>query len=474
LDSDRLIPLLSTWSTGDGPLYRQLADAIGALVATGELRDGELLPPERRLAAAVVASRSTVVAAYDLLRERGVVQRRQGSGTRVVGPELATSVNQDFKTAPLFAPGSEIATLLKAIPDPLDGLAASLPLDANFLDVVDPEGLAPLRAAIADRYTRQGLPTTADSIVVTHGAQQAISLVLSVLCGPGDVVVCEETTWPGLTDVVARQGGRCFGVRMDDGGIDTVELRAAVERLRPVAIALNPHHHNPTSTRLLPHRRREVADIAADYGVTVVEDRVAAPLAFDGVVPLPIAVHRHDAPTATAESLSKTIWPGLRIGWLRATPDLVRQVRMAKAIDDQFCSIPSQHLAVGLVERADELIARRIEQLAARARVAFETLRSELPEWEVAMPDGGLVLWPKLPTPTALPLIRQAARAGLLVAGDESFSVTPPTNDRIRIPFTAPEEQLIEAIRRLADVWRSLDPADAGVAPVRARLDALV
>lgn len=461
MDSDRLISTLSTWSAGSGPLYRQLADALGALVATGDLRDGNLLPPERHMAAALSTSRSTVVAAYDLLRERGVVDRRQGSGTRVVGPALATSVGQDFKTAPLFAPGAEIATLLKAIPDALPGIVATLPADANLLDVVDPEGLAELRVAVADRYTSQGLATSPESIVVTHGAQQAISLVLSALCGPGDVVLAEACTWPGLTDVVARQGGRCFGVRMDEGGIDTRELRAAVERLRPVAIALNPHHHNPTSTRLLPHRRREVADIAADFGVTVIEDRVAAPLAFDGDVPLPIAVHRPDAPTATVESLSKTIWPGLRIGWLRAAPDLVRQVRMAKAIDDQFCSIPSQYLAIGLIERADELIAVRTEQLHRRAVVAYDTLRRVLPDWDVTMPSGGLVLWPRLPTPSALALIHHAARNGILIAGAESFSVTPPGNDRVRIPFTAPEPQLVEAIERLAECWYSLDETEA-------------
>lgn len=468
MDSDRLTSQLSTWSAGSGPLYRQLADAIGGLVANGDLRDAELLPPERHLAAALSTSRSTIVAAYDLLRERGVVERRQGSGTRVVGPQLATSVGQDFKTAPLFVPGAEIATLLKAIPDALPDLGIMLPADANVYDVVDPEGLVELRVAIADRYTRQGLPTTPDSIVVTHGAQQAISLVLSALCGPGDVVLVEECTWPGLADVVARQGGRCFGVRMDDGGIDTTELRAAVERLRPVAIALNPHHHNPTATRLLPHRRREVADIAADFGVTVIEDRVAATLAFDGVVPLPIAAHRRDAPTATVESLSKTIWPGLRIGWLRAAPDLVRQVRMAKAIDDQFCSIPSQYLAIGLLERADELIARRVDQLHRRALVAHDTIRRVLPDWDVRMPDGGLVLWPKLPTPSALALIQHAARSGILIAGAEAFSVIAPANDRIRIPFTAPEDQLVAAIERLADCWNSLDPTVVAVDPVGA------
>lgn len=461
-ERDRLVALLSTWASGEGPLYRQLADAVEALVVHGELRDGELLPPERRLAHALGTSRSTVVAAYDLLRDRGRVERRQGSGTRVLGPVLATSVGQEFKTEPLFAPGAEIATLLKAIPErlpPLDDILRAWPARAlaSSLESIEPEGLAELRAVIAARYTGQGLPTTPDAIVVTNGAQQGLSLALAAVCGVGDVVLTEAATWPGLSDVVARQGGRCLGIRMDDGGIDTAELRAAVERLRPVAIALNPHHHNPTGTRLLPHRRREVADIAAEYGVTVIEDRVSAPMAFDGLVEPPLAQHRHDAPIVVVDSLSKTVWPGLRIGWLRGSPDLVRQVRMAKAIDDMFSSIPSQQIAIGVVERLDDLIAQRIEQLAPRADLAYRALTELLPDWSAPRPLGGLVMWPTLPTPTATAFINHAARQGVLVAGAESFSVSPPTNDHIRIPFTAPEAELLSAMERLAAAWDSFD-----------------
>src|SRR5690606_20772844 len=133
----------------------------------------------------------------------------------------------------------------------------------------------------------------------------------------------EELTWPGLTDAVTAAGARPYGVAMDEHGVRVDELRRAVERLRPAAICLNPHHHNPTGTRLSDRRRQEVADIAGDYGVPVVEDRAYASLAFDGRVPPPLAVHRPDAPIVVIESLSKVVWDGLRVGWLRASADLV-------------------------------------------------------------------------------------------------------------------------------------------------------
>lgn len=478
LAPESLLAKLNGWAGGSGPLYRQLADAIEGLIERGELRHGDLLPPERHLATAMSTSRSTVVAAYDRLRRDGRVERRQGSGTRVVGPELAQPVAADFKTAPLFVPGAEIAGLLKAIPERLDGvdevIRAVTPTLVAAPDVVDPGGIVELRSALAEWYGAQGVPTHPDQIVVTNGAQQAVSLVLSALVRPGDTVLAESWTWPGLSDVVARQGGRCFGVRMDDDGVDTRELRAAVARLRPVAIAVNPHHHNPTATRLLPHRRRELADIAADYGVALLEDRVTAAIAFDGVVPPPLAHHRPDAPISVVDSLSKTVWPGLRIGWTRTTPELAHQLRIAKAVEDQFSAIPSQHLALALLERYDELVARRVEQIRRRADVAMEALAAHLPEWQVTPPRGGLVLWPKLPAPVANAFIHRAARLGVLLAGSDSFTVGVSSNDRVRVPFTAPEAELVAAIERMGAAWRSLDLPSASALAASAEVGGLV
>lgn len=471
LDPNGLLARLSNWSSGSGPLYRQLADAVAGLIERGELRDGDLLPPERQFAAAISASRSTVVAAYDLLRNRGQVDRRQGSGTRVIGPALASVAPRDFKTAPLFVPGAEIESLLKAIPERLDGvddvIRASTPALLGAPDVVDPGGLLELRTMLADRYARQGLPTDPDHIVVTAGAQQGVSLLMGSLVSPGDVVLTEACTWPGLSDVVARNGGRCFGIPIDRHGVDPAQVRAAVERLRPIAIAVNPHHQNPTATRLTPHRRRELAAIAADYGVALLEDRVTAAISFDGVVPAPLPVEHPTAPISVVDSLSKTVWPGLRIGWVRTTPDLAHQLRIAKAIEDQFAPIPSQLLAMGLLERYDDLLAARVTQIRHRAALAFDAVRAHLPDWEVTMPDGGLVLWAKLPAPVATAFIHHAARAGVLLAGADAFTVGASGNDRIRIPFTAPDAELVAAIERVGAAWRSFDPDRPSAASVR-------
>ncbi len=121
--------------------------------------------------------------------------------------------------------------------------------------------------------------------------------------------------------------------------------------------------------------------------------------------------------------------------------------------------------ALALIGRLDELIAARVDQLRHRCGVAREAVEAMLPDWELGPVDGGLVLWARLPGPWATRFIHHAARCGVLVAGADAFAVSPTDDDRIRIPFTADPDHLVEAARRPAGAWDSLDqsePAPAG------------
>ncbi|MEM9133073.1 MAG: PLP-dependent aminotransferase family protein [Actinomycetota bacterium] len=464
LDTSRLAQLLGSWSSGRGPLYQQLAAAVAALIEQGVLRDGAVLPPERGLADTLAVSRSTVVSAFNLLREQGHIERRQGSGSRVVADHVPGPDRGPMRSAPLFDRGEETRALLQAVPHCLLDLSTELRLLADAWPVppenVDSEGFWPLRQAIAERYRDQGLPTDASHILVANGTQQACSLILAEVCRPGDVVLCESLTWPGLTDSVERLGARCHGVPMDDDGIIVAELRAAIERLRPAVVVVNPHHHNPTGVRTTPARRRELADIAADYGVLMVEDRVFADVAYDGVVPLPLSSHRPDAPIAVIDSLSKTVWCGLRIAWIRASPDLIGRLRFVKAIDDLGSATPSQLLALQLMPRLDDLVEQRRTELAERAAWAHKLITELLPDWTIPPAEGGASLWAAMPEPVVRPFVHHAARSGVLLVSDELFSVSKVAGRHIRLPFTAPEADIVDAFERLAHAWSTFDPGD--------------
>lgn len=468
MDTSRLMQLLGPWSSGRGPLYRQLASAIAGLIEQGALRDGVVLPPERSLAETLAVSRSTVVAAFNLLREQGHVERRQGSGSRVMANQVPGPDRGPLRSAPLFDRGRETRALLQAVPECQIDLQAELLTLARegpaIPDVVEAEGWWALRHAIAERYTAGGLATDPSHILVTNGTQQACSIVLAEICRPGDVILCESLTWPGLTDSAERLGARCHGIPMDENGIVIAELKAAIERLRPVAVVVNPHHHNPTGTRATPSRRRELADVAADYGVLLVEDRVFADLAYDGVVPDPLPTHRPDAPIAVVDSLSKTVWSGLRIGWVRASPDLIGRLRFVKAIDDLGSSVPSQLLAHQLFPRLDQLIERRCTQLAVSAEAAHRLTTELLPDWSVSPALGGASLWAALPEPVVRPFVHHAARCGVLLVGDELFSVNKQADRHVRLPFTAPAHAFVDAMERLAEAWHTFDPRTPSLA----------
>ncbi|HWS51334.1 MAG TPA: PLP-dependent aminotransferase family protein, partial [Microbacterium sp.] len=255
VSSQGLAARLGRWTHGDGTLALRLAHGIAGLIESGELRAGDRLPAERTLAAAGSVSRGTVVAAYASLAEAGLVERRQGSGTRIAGnPASAPSSLRADRGEVLFSALPNSIDLLRTVPQ-LSELTTRLirehqpRLDLALLPETDPAGLPALRAQIAELFRAEGTPTTPEQILVTHGAQQAISLVVNALVGPGDVVLAEEITWPGVTDSVGLRGGTVQGVPMTGDGLDVDALEVAMARLRPALVALNPHHQNPTGTR---------------------------------------------------------------------------------------------------------------------------------------------------------------------------------------------------------------------------------
>lgn len=451
---------LGRWTQGDGTLASRLAGAIAALISGGELRPGDRLPAERSLAAAVAVSRGTVVAAYAIVAEQGLVERRQGSGTRVGGvTPPSTPTTRPGRGEALFSAVPNTIDLLRTVPQ-IPDLGVQLirehrpRLELALLPETDPAGLPVLRELIAEMYCEEGTPTTPEQILVTHGAQQAISLVVNALVDPGDIVLAEEITWPGVTDSVGLRGGTVHGVPMGEDGLDVDALEQAIARLRPVLIALNPHHQNPTGTRLPPAARHRVAELAAQYGVPVIEDRVVAGISFDGVVPPTLAAERPDAPVLVVESVSKWAWAGLRIGWLRADPVLVRRLRGARQLADQSTSVPGQLLALDLIAHAAELRRGNSRVHQGRLRLLEELMAEQLPEWTYRPPRGGLSLWATLPRGSSTALARTAAAHGVSIAGSAAFAVSAARDEHVRLPFTAPDDVLVEGIVRLGAAWR--------------------
>jgi DNA-binding transcriptional MocR family regulator len=491
---DDLLAVLSTWSTGHGPLYRRLARAIRAAVERGDLPPGSTLPPERRLAPKLSVGRGTVVAAYELLRQEHVVERRQGSGTRVVATSSGRAPRQSTpgrgspapRSSPMLRPGPARPPGRNAIfrrladgddgtldlvgayvlgpsglpPEALDGVAAELTGLADTPGYL-PLGYAPLRRAIAEHLARGGLPTNPEQVLITAGAQQAIDLVARHLIRPGEAVVLEDPTYPGAIDILDSAGGRLVAAPTGRLGVDVNVLADLLAEYSPGLVYLIPTFHNPVGSVLPERSRRDLARLIETSGVTLVEDTSVSELALeDGREPPPaIAAYASaDAPIIVIGSCSKLFWGGLRVGWVRAAEPVIAGLARFKAMCDLGGSLPSQVIAARLFEHIDAVRRHRRRELRQRLQLVEGLLKELLPDWTWEPPLGGACLWVRLPYGNATQLAQLALRHGVSIVPGPVASPRSAFADYLRLPFSLTPDVLEEGLHRLAQAWSAYRP----------------
>lgn len=447
-----------------GPVYAALRDGITALVLDGRIATDVRLPSERELATALHVSRATVTAAYDALRADGFLTSRTGSGSFVtvpLGTRARTSVARwlpaagedliDLSCAALPAPAGVLEPALAAA-------AAALPAYTRD-DGYDPAGLDVLRTAIAERFIARGVPTTPDQILVTNGALHGFDLVLRLLLGPGDRVLTELPTFAGALDAIRANGARVVPVPMASGGSavvgwDVEHLRATLRQTAPRLAYLMPDFHNPTGALMDETSRRDVLRAARQTGTTVVVDESFVGLGFR---PDETPCAAIDPGVVTLGSLSKPVWGGLRIGWLRASADLVQRLAVLRASIDMAGAVLEQLIAAHLFAEFDRIVADRVAQLRPQRDALVAALARELPQWRVSPPSGGLSLWAELDAPLSTPLSLLAPPAGVLLVPGSRFGVDGTLERFLRLPYAQPADRLELAVRRIAGIWAQLD-----------------
>ncbi|MBO3086938.1 MocR-like transcription factor YczR [Cellulomonas dongxiuzhuiae] len=461
----RLRALLGSWQH-HGPAYQALADGLRGLTRSGTLPLATRLPGEREVAEALGLSRTTVTAAYDLLRDEGFLVSRRGSGTVTTLPSHA---------------GDRAPTRLGTVEDGIVDMSAAAPpappqlaeACAAALDALPrhsrgagylPLGLPELRAAIADRYTRRGVPTTPDQILVTTGGQQAIHLLAGAFAGPGDRTVVEHPTYPHAIDAVRAAGARPVPVPVTPQGTDLDLLASTVRQASPRLVYLVPDHHNPTGTSLSASDREQVRDLARRTRTVVVADETLTDLTLDGATPPPFAGGgAADRYVVCVGSASKSYWGGLRVGWVRGHPDLVAALAQRRAHVDLGTSVLDQLVTVELLARADEVLAQRRVALRSQRDALVALLARALPDWQVPVPAGGLSTWVDLGRPVSTALAALAHGHGVRIAPGPAFGVDGTFDDHLRVPFSQPVDGLGRAVDGLAAAWASL----GGATPAR-------
>ncbi|MFF0266648.1 PLP-dependent aminotransferase family protein [Kribbella sp. NPDC004536] len=452
-----VVDRLGRWSSGRGPLYVLLASRLRRLIDDGELPPGVLLPPDRALAGALAVGRTTVVAAYDLLQAEGRITRRQGSGTRVAGVPTDAQV-EEAPVDPIFldsleARDDDVLLAICAAPgDPPPQLAEAFARIAPELgEITDdigyyPYGLPALRQALADRYTARGVPTRMEQVLVTNGGQQALSLLAHALVSPGDQVIVEAPTYPGALEVFREQGAVLRGLPVGLDGFET-----AVRERRPALAYVIPTYHNPTGAVLSTLARQRLAGA----GVPLIEDEVPADLAFPGEPAMtPIAAYGDTV--ISIGSLSKSIWGGLRIGWVRAAPPLINRLARLRAVHDLGGNVPTQLAAVHLLPLLDA--PELHETLKSRHDHLHTLLTEHLPTWKVPPVTGGQCLWAQLPYGDGTSFAQTALRNGLAILPGAGLDITGNSQPYIRLHFRAHPTALTEAVHRLTKAWHTYNP----------------
>ena len=454
---------MGRWTAARGPLPVLLAARLRRLIDEGELLPGEALPSDRALAAALAVGRSTVVAAYELLRQDGRVSRRQGSGTRVAGTE--PGLRRQTTSEPIFLhllePPDGVIPLACAAPDTpppevAEAYARIAPVLAETAGDIGyyPCGHPALRGAVANRYTERGIPTAPAQILVTGGAQQALSLLARALLTPGDRVLVEGPTYPGALEAFREQGAVPWSLPVGLDGLAAAARRHRTALAYVIPTFHNPTFHNPTGSVLSPLARRTLVEAAAAADVPLIDDEVLSDLAFPGVeVPPPLAAYGDTV--ISVGSLSKSIWGGLRTGWVRAPESLIARLARLVAVHDLGGNIPGQLAAAELIPLLSAVSQRQSGQRQARHDHLRAELARRLPGWDAPPVPGGQTLWVRLPHGDAESFAQAALRHGVAVLPGNGLDASGNSACYLRLHFLASPGQLTEATRRLADAWQA-------------------
>lgn len=334
-------------------------------------------------------------------------------------------------------------------------------------------GITPMREWLAERMDQMGRPTEADEILVTTGGIAALDLIVKAFIDPGDVVIVGEPSYLAALHVFRSYQARFAGVAVDREGMVPDALEETLNRLdaagnRPGLIYVMPSFHNPSGVTLPEARRRRIVDLAARFDVPIVEDEAYHDLRFEGVAPPLLAALDPDR-VIHINTLSKSLNPGVRLGWAVASPALIEILVAAKQGQDQCSGTLCQHIAYRFARQGhlDAQIAGAVAVYRQKRDVMLRALEAHMPpgtQW--TRPAGGFYSWLTLPEGLDGQPASQAGDSDALLAAaierkkvayvpGPAFFHDSTGQRRLRLCYSYVTEQTIDdGIARLASLLR--------------------
>ncbi|MBM3599114.1 MAG: PLP-dependent aminotransferase family protein [Alphaproteobacteria bacterium] len=437
---------MTTWlpdlSKRNGPRYRAIAEALRSDIAEGRLGAGVRLPTHRDLAYRLGVTVGTVTRAYAEAERSGLVAGTVGRGTFVRGDQDVTAGHlAAFPYPAIEAAGFEGDVIELSRNFPASGeegpviaklLAevAAAPTFSNLLDYQPHAGMAAHRMAGSRWVARAGLHAPAERIVVTGGGQYGISMALGSIAEPGDVILTEALTYPGLTALGRLLKLRVIGVPIDEDGLRPDALEAALRFGRVKALYLVPTLHNPTTRIMSEARRRQIAAIASAHDIVVIEDDAYGFLVSDA--PPAIANFAPDQ-TIHLTSTSKSLAPGLRIGHALVPERLIGgMLATMRATSWMASPVMAEVVSRAIMDGTAERLAQaKRREAAARQEMAHRLLQGVHLETK----PTSFHIWLSLPEPWRSQEFAEAARRqGVAISPADAFATTDRSGGRVAVP----------------------------------------
>ena len=468
------------------PMYIQLANSLAVKIKEATLPPGTKLLPERELASLLEVSRTTIINAYRLLEEQGHIVTRVGSGTYVAEPSLIDQQDGGMPWDQLFRPQykSPLSSLLRTLvaaptADETISLAAGMP-DPNLYDLriieehfssgdydldsadfgyIPIEGYSPLRRSIANWQSSQGIQTSPDNIIVVSGSQQGLYLVIKAFVEPRDYVIVEAPTYLGALQQLESIGARILRLPQSDS-IDLAVLEDYLIRYRPKLFYTIPTFQNPTGKTMSLRQRQDLIRLAARYRLAIIEDDPYSQLYYGQQPPPSLKSLDIYGGVIYIGTFSKMLFPGLRIGWVNAAPQVINRLVQEKQYVDLHSNNLAQKIAHTYLEQ--HLLQSHLEFVRREYKKRRDAIAGAIRQYcssylDFELPEGGFYLWCNVrPPASAHELLRRSAAAGVTFVPGEAFYLNNTDSRHIRLCFaTHGEARLTEGVRRLGKILAS-------------------
>ncbi len=467
--------------------YQQLADHLAAQIEAGVYAPGTRIPSVRRLRDQHSVSITTVVEACRVLEDRGLVRARPRSGYYVqatarpdpdppapsaraqrVDRTLAMDINLGIGAPQHPTLGAAVqAPELMPITAMNRLLSQATRLHPSACHSYDaPPGTIELRRAIARRTPDAGFGVDPDDLVITGGAKEAVYLSIKAVTRPGDTVAIESPAYYALLEVLASLDLRAIEIASSPRtGIDLDLLEKALNRGGVTAVVLMTNFSNPTGACLDDPAKQRLMSLLERHDVPLVEDDVYADLSFDGVRPASLKAYDRNGLVLHCSSWSKTLSPGLRVGW--AAPGRYRdRFELMKLVVNQATAVAPQLAVAAFLESGG--FDRHLRRLQRAYRQQMDAMLGAVERHfpsgtRFTSPSGGHVLWVQLPSGVdSLSLYEDAAAEGVRFAPGPMFSASGGFREYLRLNTGFPHTPAIEA--QVAHLGRLVGVATASPA----------